>query len=60
MTQQHNIVGCGYWHTAVVDSEGNVWTTGDNLHGQLGFGNSRFAPEQVPKLRNIVSVGCGK
>lgn len=60
MAQQHSIVGCGFYHTAVVDSEGRVWTTGNNTYGQLGHGFSRLEPEQVPDLFNIISVACGK
>jgi len=57
---QHSVVACGYWHTAALDGEGNVWTTGNNTYGQLGYGDHRREPERIPELINITSIACGR
>jgi len=33
-------VSCGGWHTMAVTVAGHAWTCGDNLHGQLGVGDT--------------------
>ena len=31
---------CGGWHTICLTLEGNLYSWGDNYHGQLGLGNN--------------------
>lgn len=41
-------VACGYAHTCSLDSDGNIYSWGDNARGQLGLGD--FTPRNRPKL----------
>ena len=36
---QINLISCGGFFTVCVDSEGFIWTFGQNNNGQLGLGN---------------------
>ncbi len=53
-------VGCGEFHTMVLDINGKVWGCGDNRFGQLGLGdtNDRLTLTQVPFINPIISVVC--
>ncbi|KAJ2953823.1 hypothetical protein O0L34_g1451 [Tuta absoluta] len=56
-------VSMGLRHTAIINSKGEVWVTGDGKHGQLGLGNDvlnsdRF--QQVPKIGKISHIACGQ
>ena len=61
-------VSCGGYHTAAIDTDGALWTWGQNSSGQLGNGgtgnavNQKGSPIQnVPAklLDNMVAVSCG-
>ena len=55
-------VSCGSAHTAVVLSDGTVWTWGVNTNGQLGInisGGSRNTPVQVTTVSAATMVSCG-
>ena len=55
-------VSCGRSHTAFVCSEGELYTTGLNLYGQLGLGSlrSRSTPARVKALGGVAAyVSCG-
>lgn len=56
-------VACGEWHTAVVSSNGQLFTYGDGTFGVLGHGNlqSCFQPKEVESLKGlrVKSVACG-
>jgi len=54
-------VSCGYYHTAVIDDENNLWVTGLNNKGQLGLGDftNRSTFYRVPDI-NVLDVACGK
>jgi alpha-tubulin suppressor-like RCC1 family protein len=51
----------GSYHSAVVDSTGNVWTWGGNSTGQLGVGNTTPSalPIQVTGVAGITAVTAG-
>ena len=53
-------VSSGDGHSAVLGSDGTVWTFGANACGQLGNGDNSYAPQyqpvQVPGLTNVVWV----
>ncbi|MBF0450216.1 MAG: hypothetical protein HQK75_05900, partial [Candidatus Magnetomorum sp.] len=49
-------------HSIVVDSEGYVWTWGDNDQGQLGSGNSgtaKYSPVQLTDIADVEQVEAG-
>ncbi|KAG9442490.1 hypothetical protein H6P81_018344 [Aristolochia fimbriata] len=56
-------VACGEWHTAVVTSNGQLFTYGDGTFGVLGHGDlqSYPQPKEVDSLRGLLvkSVACG-
>ncbi len=57
-------VSCGYSHTAMILSDGSLWTTGDNSTGQLGTGNitstTSFIKVYTPLNEiTVTSVSCG-
>ena len=54
-------VAAGQYHTVLLKSDGTVWTSGYNNHGQLGDNTTttRAAPVQVTSLSGIVEVGAG-
>ena len=54
-------VSCGGTHTALLDSQGRVWTFGQGDFGQLGLGNNQDVaiPTMIPGLANIEQISCG-
>lgn len=55
-------VHCGYYSTMIIDTDGRLWATGENIHGMLGLGdlNGRRVFERVPDIYDVVSVYCTK
>lgn len=56
-------ISMGLRHTAIMNSKGEIWTTGCGRHGQLGLGkhilqSDRF--QKVPKLCNVSHITCGQ
>jgi hypothetical protein len=53
----------GYTNVALLGSDGRVWITGDNSHGELGTGTTDNGthplPEPVPGLHDVVAVAVG-
>jgi alpha-tubulin suppressor-like RCC1 family protein len=49
-------------HGIALTTEGQVWTWGDNQHGQLGDGTSNpsCAPLTVPGVNAVESIGAGE
>jgi alpha-tubulin suppressor-like RCC1 family protein len=54
-------VGGGSSHSTWLKSDGTVWASGDNSHGQLGDGSfmDRRTPVQVSGLTNVIDVDNG-
>jgi alpha-tubulin suppressor-like RCC1 family protein len=57
-------LAAGYYHTAVLRSDGTVWTFGDNRSGQLGRATNPgfspdFAPTKVTEIKNATAVAAG-
>lgn len=57
-------ISCGDDHTLILDNNGQIWSFGLNLNGQLGLGNIKenFLPRKIPnfsnsKITSIVSRG---
>lgn len=48
-------IALGDDHGIVVDYNGNAYTWGDNQHGQLGVGSSRF----IPNIVSLTKIGSG-
>ncbi|MDA8417704.1 MAG: fibronectin type III domain-containing protein [Desulfobacteraceae bacterium] len=55
-------LAAGSDYTLALMSDGTVWAWGDNSAGQLGDGTtvSRFVPEPVPGLKNVVAIAAGR
>ena len=55
-------VACGYWHSAVIDTEGRLYATGHNKHGELGLGDTQDRPvfTLVPGVETVQRVVCGQ
>eukprot|EP00058_Branchiostoma_floridae_P005097 XP_002590585.1 hypothetical protein BRAFLDRAFT_123620 [Branchiostoma floridae] len=57
-------VSCGYYHTAVVTEDGNLYTFGETEYGKLGLNNSDLdssdTPQKVTGIKEKVKfVVCG-
>ncbi|MGH7493184.1 MAG: T9SS type A sorting domain-containing protein [bacterium] len=55
-------VTTGFQHAIALNSDGTVWTWGDNTYGQLGDGSTtdRYTPVQISGLANIIAIAGGK
>lgn len=57
------IVSMGLRHTAIVNSKGQVWTTGCGKYGQLGLGNDILSSDRFQKVDGIGKIShivCGQ
>ncbi|XP_035686507.1 X-linked retinitis pigmentosa GTPase regulator-like isoform X1 [Branchiostoma floridae] len=57
-------ISCGYYHTAVVTEDGNLYTFGETEYGKLGLNNSDLdssdTPQKVTGIKEKVKfVVCG-
>ncbi len=54
-------VAAGGYHSLALDQDGNVYTWGKNLYGQLGTGktNIHLTPVKVAGLTDIAAIGGG-
>ena len=56
-------VSCGYFHTAIIDTEENLFTCGQNNYGQLGDGTTtnKVIPTLIilPNGNKIQKINCG-
>jgi alpha-tubulin suppressor-like RCC1 family protein len=45
-------LAAGYYHTIAIKTDGTLWAWGNNVNGQLRFGNTTklFSPKQVGSL----------
>ena len=59
------IVSAGWSHSALLDSDGELWMSGNGKHGQLGTGGrgAKLPPTRVPKKRfggaRVKMAACG-
>ena len=53
---------CGSYHSLFLDSEGNVYSVGDNEHGQLGLGHNtnQNVLNKIVNIPPIQTVSCVK
>ena len=42
------LLACGSQHCLLLDSEGQIWASGRNLHGELGVGDTQPRPPAAP------------
>ena len=56
------LVCCGDGHSAAITKDGLLWTTGSNISGELGLGDTvnRYLFEQVLDVTDVISVSCGQ
>uniref|UniRef100_J3LFX8 FYVE-type domain-containing protein n=1 Tax=Oryza brachyantha TaxID=4533 RepID=J3LFX8_ORYBR len=56
-------IACGYWHTAIISSAGQLFTYGDGTFGVLGHGDTLTVarPKQVESLQGLraKAIACG-
>lgn len=54
-------ISCGFWHTAILDAEGDVWVCGNNNSGELGLGQINIMPTftQILSIPKIKKISCG-
>ena len=52
----------GYYHNIFLDSEGNVFSVGDNLFGQLGLGHNKNQNvlNQIPNIPPIQIISSSR
>lgn len=55
------LVSCGANFTVCVDTEGNVWSFGNNAYGQLGIGNTICykIPQKIQNFLPVQTISCG-
>ncbi|KRY59459.1 X-linked retinitis pigmentosa GTPase regulator [Trichinella britovi] len=53
-------VDCGYYHSAIINDELQVFTFGEGNHGKLGFETTTNVklPTKIESLQNCVEVAC--
>ncbi|KRZ74007.1 X-linked retinitis pigmentosa GTPase regulator [Trichinella papuae] len=53
-------VDCGYYHSAIINDELQVFTFGEGNHGKLGFETATNVklPTKIESLQNCVEVAC--
>ena len=56
-------IAVGYFHSVIIDIDGNAWLWGDNEHGQLGCGrfdnNNPQQPKKINFSKKFKSISCG-
>ena len=57
-----SIAANGSIHSLALQSDGTVWTWGDNFYGQLGDGTNieKSIPEAIASLTHITAIGTGE
>ena len=58
----YNTIACGDSCTAIIKTDGYLYTCGNNFNGQLGLDgdyNNKPSFAQVTSVSNVVSVACG-
>ena len=56
------IISCVRSSCFLIDFEGNLWTFGDNMHGQLGHGDDKTninTPKMINTLKDIQQISYG-
>ena len=50
----------GYYHSLFLNSEGNVFSVGNNVYGNLGLGhnNNQIVLNQIPNIPPIRMISC--
>ncbi len=51
-------VKCGVFFSLALDSYGNVYSWGNNYHGELGLGDNeqRDTPQKIKSLKNVIQI----
>ncbi|MDR0490310.1 MAG: hypothetical protein LBH28_03560, partial [Oscillospiraceae bacterium] len=55
------VVSAGYYHTAVITTDGSLWAWGNNVYGQLGDGTTtdRSVPTRIGTSNDWIAVSAG-
>ncbi|EGR32173.1 regulator of chromosome condensation, putative [Ichthyophthirius multifiliis] len=56
-------VSCGGQFTVVLTENGEVYSFGNSMKGQLGYQSEEtgnFQPKKIPDLQNIINIDCGQ
>lgn len=53
-------VSCGSAYTAAIQTDGTLWTWGDNGHGRLGNGTTEDSTVPVKVMDNVAAASCGE
>lgn len=56
---QPNLISAGHGHTVAVDSQGGLWSWGNNADGQLGDGATTSTTLPSRQMEDVVSASCG-
>src|SRR5436853_2717324 len=54
-------MSCSYGHTLALNKYGHVYSFGDNVHGELGLGHTKYVriPTLISNLNHIIQVCAG-
>lgn len=54
-------ISCGYYHNALVTTDGDIYVFGYNYNYQLGLGDTdeRTIPTSISDFSNVIQVSCG-
>ena len=54
-------ISCGYAFNVCLSADGELYSFGNNDHGQLGFGDTNYvtSPQKIPELAYVEFVECG-
>uniref|UniRef100_A0A0G4HU94 EGF-like domain-containing protein n=1 Tax=Chromera velia CCMP2878 TaxID=1169474 RepID=A0A0G4HU94_9ALVE len=55
-----NAVAAGYYHSVILDENGEVWTTGRGSNGRLGTGSTSNVNTPQSIMSSVDSVACGQ
>jgi len=52
-------IKCGHSHSIILTSNGDVFSCGNNLHGQLGKSTDNTIFQKIEDLSDIIRIECG-
>ena len=52
-------IACGHYFSAILKTDGTIWTTGDNEGYATGHTDRKLKFTQVPGISNVKQISCG-